>query len=114
MKLVITGGAGFIGGNFVNYWVDNHPGDSVVVLDNLTYAGNMGRLSKVVDGSKITFVKGNIQDFGLVKDVFKGVDVVVHFAAETHVDRSFGRTRSGKTFHAHELRRHDHAASRGP
>jgi dTDP-glucose 4,6-dehydratase len=52
MKLVITGGAGFIGGNFVNYWVENHPGDSVTVLDSLTYAGNMDRLSKVIDGKK--------------------------------------------------------------
>ena len=98
MKLVITGGAGFIGGNFVNYWVENHPGDSVTILDSLTYAGNMDRLAKAIDGRKITFVNGDIQDFGLVKKVFEGADTVVHFAAETHVDRSLAGLEAEKLF----------------
>ena len=114
MKLVITGGAGFIGGNFVNYWVDNHPADSVIVLDSLTYAGNMDRLSKALNGQKITFVNGDIQDFGLVKEVFEGVDMVVHFAAETHVDRSLAGLEAEKLFMRTNYEGTDHPSSRGP
>jgi dTDP-glucose 4,6-dehydratase len=86
MKLLITGGAGFIGSNFVHYWIKNHPDDQIVVLDKLTYAGNLANLENVKD--KITFIEG---DIALEKDVDRamdGVDTVVHFAAESHVDRS--------------------------
>lgn len=88
MKLLVTGGAGFIGGNFVNYWMENHPDDEVTVLDCLTYAGNLDRLSKVQDNKKFKFVKGDILDYNLTCKHLKGVDIVVHFAAESHVDRS--------------------------
>lgn len=86
MKILITGGAGFIGSNFVHYWVQHHPGDVVVVLDKLTYAGNLENLEPVKD--KITFVQGDICDEAVVREVMEGVDTVVHFAAESHVDRS--------------------------
>ncbi len=85
-KLLITGGAGFIGSNFVQYWVKNHPDDQVVVLDKLTYAGNLENLETVKD--KITFIKGDICDDTAVEQAMSGVDTVVHFAAESHVDRS--------------------------
>jgi dTDP-glucose 4,6-dehydratase len=86
MKLLITGGAGFIGSNFVHYWVKNHPADEIVVLDKLTYAGNLENLEPVKD--KITFVKGDICDEAIVGEVMKDINTVVHFAAESHVDRS--------------------------
>lgn len=86
MKILITGGAGFIGGNFVHYWVKNHPGDEVVVLDKLTYAGNLATLEPIKNS--ITFIHGDIADPVTVDRAMEGCDVVVHFAAETHVDRS--------------------------
>lgn len=86
MKLLITGGAGFIGSNFAHYWVKNHPADEIVVLDKLTYAGNLENLESVKD--KVTFIKGDICDSSAVDKAINGVDVVVHFAAESHVDRS--------------------------
>lgn len=86
MKILVTGGAGFIGSNFVHYWIKNHPDDEIVVLDKLTYAGNFENLDAVKD--KITFIKGDICDEAVVKGAMKGVNTVVHFAAETHVDRS--------------------------
>ena len=86
MKILITGGAGFIGSNFVHYWVNNHPNDEIFDLDKLTYAGNLENLENVKD--KITFVKGDICDESEVDKAMKGIDTVVHFAAETHVDRS--------------------------
>jgi dTDP-glucose 4,6-dehydratase len=86
MKLLITGGAGFIGSNFVHYWVKNHPNDKIIVLDKLTYAGNLENLKAIKD--KITFIKGDICDESVVDGAMSGVDTVVHFAAETHVDRS--------------------------
>ena len=86
MKLLITGGAGFIGSNFVQYWLKRHPGDSVTVLDKLTYAGNLENLAEVKD--RITFVKGDICDESVVDGVMTGIDALVHFAAESHVDRS--------------------------
>ncbi len=84
--ILITGGAGFIGSNFAHYWVKNHPSDNVIILDKLTYAGNLENLAVVKD--KITFAKDDICDPSAVNRVMQGVDVVVHFAAETHVDRS--------------------------
>jgi dTDP-glucose 4,6-dehydratase len=86
MKLLITGGAGFIGSNFVHYWVKKYPSDKIIVLDKLTYAGNLENLETVKD--KITFIKGDICEISDVEKAVAGVDWIVHFAAETHVDRS--------------------------
>jgi len=86
MKLLITGGAGFIGSNFVHYWVNKYPDDEIVVLDKLTYAGNLANLETVKD--RIGFIKGDICDANIVETAMAGVDTVVHFAAESHVDRS--------------------------
>ncbi len=81
---MVTGGAGFIGSNFVRYWVDEHPGDTVVVYDALTYAGNRENLDGVVD--RVAFVEGDICDLSRVEQVLGShdVDVVVNFAAESH------------------------------
>jgi len=86
MKMLITGGAGFIGANFVHYTVKNHPDYEVVVVDALTYAGDTGRLDEL--GDKITFVQADICDYDKMLELLKGVDTVAHFAAHTHVDRS--------------------------
>lgn len=86
MKLLVTGGAGFIGANFVRYTVANRPEYEVIVLDKLTYAGNLESLADLK--SKFKFVKGDICDAKLVNDLVKDVDVVVHFAAESHNDNS--------------------------
>lgn len=88
-KILVTGGAGFIGSNFVRYWLGKYPKDSVVVLDALTYAGNKANLADL-DPSRLRFVKGNILNKKLVDELVKEVDIVVHFAAESHVDRSVG------------------------
>ena len=87
-NILVTGAAGFIGANFVEYFVNKHPNYHVVVLDKLTYAGNMDNLNKVID--KITFVKGDICDYDFVLNLFKKHDIngVIHFAAESHVDNS--------------------------
>lgn len=98
MRLAITGGAGFIGANFVNYWMKRHPGDTVVVIDSLTYAANMDRLDLVSGSPNFSFVHGDIQDFALMKSVLAGIDTVVHFAAETHVDRSLAGLEAEKHF----------------
>lgn len=86
MKLLITGGAGFIGSNFVHYWRRTYPTDSVRVLDKLTYAGHKESLQDI--SQEIEFVTGDICDPQIVDKSLSAVDVVVHFAAETHVDRS--------------------------
>lgn len=86
MKLLITGGAGFIGANFVHYWVETYPDDTVVVLDKLTYAGSKENLAAVAD--RITFVQGDITDPKTVDEVMSSIDTVVHFAAESHNDRA--------------------------
>jgi dTDP-glucose 4,6-dehydratase len=88
--LLVTGGAGFIGANFVHYWMKNYQADEVVVLDALTYAGNKENLASILDNSQLTFVKGDICDTQLVEQLLtdKSVDTIVHFAAESHVDRS--------------------------
>lgn len=85
-KILVTGGAGFIGSNFVHYWVTKYPGDEIVVLDKLTYAGNLENLESVKD--KITFIKGDICKKSDVEKAIEGCDIVAHFAAESHVDRS--------------------------
>ena len=86
MKLLITGGAGFIGSNFVHYWVKQHPEDEITILDKLTYAGNLENLAPVRD--KVTFIQGDICDEASVAQSLIGIDTVVHFAAASHVDRS--------------------------
>ena len=86
MKILVTGGAGFIGSNFVHYLTDKYPEYDLTVVDLLTYAGDRGRLADV--DSKIEFVKADIVDKKIVDDLVRGKDWVVHFAAETHVDRS--------------------------
>jgi len=88
MKLLVTGGAGFIGANFIHYWLKEHPEDKIVNLDLLTYAGNLENLKDIEDNANCHFVKGDIGDEKLVEKVIEGVDKVVHFAAESHVDRS--------------------------
>lgn len=88
MKMLVTGGAGFIGTNFIHYILDNYDDDEVVNLDALTYAGNLENLKRFEDDPRHTFVKGDICDRDLVNDLMKDVDAVVHFAAESHVDRS--------------------------
>ena len=86
--LLVTGGAGFIGSNFVHYWLKNHPEDKVINLDALTYAGNLSTLSDIENKTNYKFVKGNICDRNLIDQLMPEVDIVVHFAAESHVDRS--------------------------
>ena len=88
MKILVTGGAGFIGSNFVRHVLSTHPDDTVVNLDKLTYAGNPANLAAVADSPRYTFVHGDICDAKLVRDVARGVDAVVNMAAESHVDRS--------------------------
>ncbi len=88
MKLLVTGGAGFIGSNFIRYWLKNHPEDQVVNLDALTYAGHSESLKDLAENSNYQFIKGDIADPEVVKKAMEGMDTVVHFAAESHVDRS--------------------------
>ena len=90
MKILVTGGAGFIGSNFVYYELDNYPNDEVICLDKLTYAGNLETLEVAMKNPKFKFVKGDIADRAFVDELFASekLDVVVNFAAESHVDRS--------------------------
>jgi dTDP-glucose 4,6-dehydratase len=90
MKILITGGAGFIGSNYAHYRFENHPQDEIYVLDKLTYAGNLDNISELLKESRFHFVQGDIADKAFVEDLFEKekFDTVVNFAAETHVDRS--------------------------
>jgi dTDP-glucose 4,6-dehydratase len=88
MKLLITGGAGFIGSNFIHYWLKTHPEDQVVNFDTLTYAGHLESLKDLEENPNYTFIKGDITNPEDVEKAMEGVDMVVHFAAESHVDRS--------------------------
>jgi len=88
MKLLITGGSGFIGSNFILYWMREHPQDYIVNYDKLTYAGNPENLKDVEKNPKYQFIHGDICDKKAVLSALGGVDTVVHFAAESHVDRS--------------------------
>jgi len=89
-SLLITGGAGFIGANFVHYWIKNYPDVQVTVLDALTYAGNKANLAPVENHPKFRFVHGDIRHYALVLNLLldQEIDTIVHFAAESHVDRS--------------------------
>lgn len=86
MNILITGGAGFIGSNFVYYWLEKHPKDKIKVLDSLTYAGNIETLRPIL--KKIEFIEGDINNREIVSESLKNVDTLVHFAAESHVDRA--------------------------
>ena len=88
MTVLVTGGAGFIGSNFIYYWLKNHPDDQLVNLDKLTYAGNLANLDSVKNNPHYSFIKGDICDPEVVDQAMKDINVVVHFAAESHVDRS--------------------------
>lgn len=88
MKILVTGGAGFIGSNFIHYMIENHPSYKIINLDKLTYAGNLDNLKDVEENTNYKFVKGDICDAKTVNALIKGVDAVLNFAAETHVDRS--------------------------
>lgn len=88
MRLLVTGGAGFIGANFIIYWLKAHPDDEIVNFDKLTYAGNLENLKAVEKNPNYRFIQGDICDTGATTLAMKGIDTVVHFAAESHVDRS--------------------------
>lgn len=88
MRLLVTGGAGFIGSNFVHYVLDEHEDDEVITLDALTYAGSRDNLDGILDNPRHEFVEGDIRDRDLVMDLVSDVDAIVNFAAESHVDRS--------------------------
>ena len=89
-RLLVTGGAGFIGSNFVHHWLREHPGDRVAVLDALTYAGNLANLEPARSRAELRFIHGDICDTTLVESLLRSeqIDTIVHFAAESHVDRS--------------------------
>jgi dTDP-glucose 4,6-dehydratase len=88
MKLLVTGGAGFIGSNFIHYWLENHADDSIVNYDVLSYAGNLENHASVQSDARYTFVRGDVLDADTLSPLVRDADVVVHFAAETHVDKS--------------------------
>ncbi len=87
-SILVTGGAGFIGSNFVRYIAKKHGDCAITVLDALTYAGNLENISDLIDAGRVRFVKGNICDAAAAKDAMNGTEAVFNFAAETHVDRS--------------------------
>ena len=89
-NILVTGGAGFIGGNFVHYWADQHAGDTITVLDSLTYAGNA---STIAGAPQTELIEGDIRDEALVEKLLRDrqITTLVHFAAESHVDRSISR-----------------------
>jgi dTDP-glucose 4,6-dehydratase len=88
VKLLVTGGSGFIGSNFIRHVLATHPDDRVVNLDKLTYAGNPANLADLQHDPRYAFVQGDICDGKVVRDACRGVDAIVNFAAESHVDRS--------------------------
>ncbi len=88
MKILVTGGAGFMGSNFIRYLIRTYPTYEVINFDKLTYAGNLENLKEVENNPRYTFIRGDISDAEAVSVAIRGVDVVVNFAAETHVDRS--------------------------
>jgi len=92
MKILVTGGAGFIGSDFIRYWLEKNPQDQIVNLDLLTYAGDLENLREVKNNPNYKFVKGDICNAKLVNKLVKGINLIVHFAAETHVDRSIANS----------------------
>ena len=88
MRLLITGGCGFMGSNFIRYWLSQNPDDTITNLDKLTYAGNPENLQDLNSHPRYQFIRGDIIDAALVHQILPAVDIVVNFAAETHVDRS--------------------------
>lgn len=88
MRILVTGGAGFIGSNFVQYWMQKYPEDELINVDALTYSGNLANLRAVENNPKYHFVQASILDSAKMQETMQGADTVVHFAAETHVDRS--------------------------
>jgi len=86
MKILVTGGLGFIGSNFIHYWLSRHPSDQITNLDSVTYAANPNSLSDII--SNYNFIQADILDVKLLDNVVPGHDLIVHFAAESHVDRS--------------------------
>src|SRR5271170_1668625 len=88
MKLFVTGGAGFIGSNFIRHVLESNSRYSVVNFDKLTYAANLANLRSVEENPRYRFVKGDICDASAVEAAMRGCDAIVHFAAESHVDRS--------------------------
>ncbi len=115
-NILITGGAGFIGSNFVHYWQEKYPSDRLIVLDALTYAGNLANLSGLKGKNNFKFIKGDICNQLLVTEILKteNIDTIAHFAAESHVDRSilepgaFIQTNVIGTFTLLEAFRHHH------
>ncbi|MGV3487420.1 MAG: dTDP-glucose 4,6-dehydratase [Tuberibacillus sp.] len=89
-NILVTGGAGFIGSNFISLYLDNHPNDAIVNLDKLTYAGRLENLREVTGHPRYTFIKGDICDGELLERIFKEYDITdcIHFAAESHVDQA--------------------------
>lgn len=88
MRVLVTGGAGFIGSNFIHYWLKNHPDDQIINFDVLTYAGHLESFKDIGDNPNYQFAKGDITNSEAVKMAMQGVDIIIHFAAESHVDRS--------------------------
>jgi len=88
MKILVTGGAGFIGSNFVRYMLDKYSNYEIVNLDALTYCGNLENLTEIEDNPNYTFIKGNISNKELINEIMVDIDYIVNFAAESHVDRS--------------------------
>ena len=91
---LITGGAGFIGSNFVKHMLTKYSNAKFIVLDALTYAGNLGTLKKELNNPNLTFIKGDIRDNTITENIFSEYDIqyVINFAAESHVDRSSSRS----------------------
>ncbi len=87
MRLLVTGGAGFIGSNFIHYWLKNHFDDEIINFDKLTYAGHLDSLKDLSTNPNYKFIKGDIADEVAVDQAMVGVDIVVHLAAESHVDQ---------------------------
>src|SRR5689334_19068643 len=94
MKLLVTGGAGFIGSNFIHYMIHKYPDYHLINYDKLTYAGNLENLVSIQESKSYTFIKGDINNQELLEDVVNTneVDVIVNFAAESHVDRSINNS----------------------
>ncbi|HOZ03233.1 MAG TPA: dTDP-glucose 4,6-dehydratase [Candidatus Woesebacteria bacterium] len=91
LKILVTGGAGFIGVNFLHYWAKRYPDDALINLDSLTYAGNLSSCQPLESHPNYHFIHGSINDTELIDKILEGVEFVVHFAAETHVDRSIAQ-----------------------